>query len=99
MVGEEEGEDEEVVCQRRHQDRQWMRKRARAEWGSKRGVQGTVGHVVMGQRWYCGAGVQGVLWRGRAMRGWELGCCQLRVRVLAGTHLQVWVKRRALGGV
>ena len=72
------------------------------EWGSKRGVQGMVGHVVMGQRprgEVGGAGVQEALWQGRAMPGWELERCPLRVRASAGTRLQVWVKWCAMRGV
>ena len=110
MVEEEGGEEEGVVCQRRHQDKQWRKKRAKAERGSKREVRGKGAHVLMGQRWYRGAGVQGVLCYGllrllcprrkmeRAMRGWELGYCQHQVRVLAGSQIQVWVRRCARGG-
>ena len=46
-AGEEEREEEEVECQGCHQDGHWMMRRAGAEWGSKRGVQGMGGHVAM----------------------------------------------------
>ena len=98
-----------MVCQRRHQDRQWRRMEGGAEWGAGRGEQGRGAQGLMGQRWHRGADGQGVPccrlgkllcpWRKeeRAMRGRVLGHCQHQGRVLEGSWRKVRGRRSARG--